>query len=102
MMILNSFFICRHFKKYIKVSINGDYIEIKLWTYTFAGKSFFCFVRKKLPNPIIEINKLDAKALIEAFAMCFMIEFISFINGMIFTINFHRIHSFILQFEKLR
>ena len=35
-----------------KVSINGDYIELQ-------------FCAKNLPNPIIEINKLDAKAFIE-------------------------------------
>lgn len=48
-----------------KVSINGDYIELSSELTHLPENHFLQFCAKKLPNPIIEINKLDAKALIE-------------------------------------
>ena len=48
-----------------KVSIDGDFIELNAeFTYS-PENSFLQFCAKKVPNPIIEINKLDAKALLE-------------------------------------
>lgn len=48
-----------------KVSIDGDYIELNAELIYFPENSFLQFCAKKIPNPIIEINKLDAKALLE-------------------------------------
>ena len=48
-----------------KVSINGDYIELSSELTHLPENHFLQFCAKKLPNPIIAINKLDAMALIE-------------------------------------
>lgn len=48
-----------------KVLIDGDYIELKHDFSFQTENTFLKFCRTKIPNPIIEINKLDAKALVE-------------------------------------
>lgn len=48
-----------------KVSIDGDYIELSAEFTHSPENHFLQFCAKKVPNPIIEINKLDAKALLE-------------------------------------
>lgn len=48
-----------------KVSICGDHIELNT-EFTHSPENYFLqFCANKVPNPIIEINKLDAKALLE-------------------------------------
>ncbi|MEN6459761.1 MAG: hypothetical protein ABFC94_00120 [Syntrophomonas sp.] len=48
-----------------RVLINGDYIELK-HDFTFQTENTFLkFCTTKVPNPIVEINKLDAKAVVE-------------------------------------
>lgn len=59
-----------------KVSINGDYIELSSELTHLPENHFLQFCAKKLPNPIIEINKLDAKALIEEVILQSTIKFI--------------------------
>jgi hypothetical protein len=52
-------------KKSSKVLIDGDHIEL-VYDFTFQTENnFLKFCSTKTPNPIIEINKLDAKALVE-------------------------------------
>lgn len=48
-----------------KVSISGDYIELISEFKHLPENHFLQFCAKKVPNPIVEINKLDAKALLE-------------------------------------
>ena len=48
-----------------KVTIDGDYIELTAETKHSPENNFLQFCAKKIPNPIIEVNKLDAKALLE-------------------------------------
>jgi hypothetical protein len=48
-----------------KVFIDGDFIELKQ-DFVFQTENIFLkFCATKIPNPIIEINKLDVKALVE-------------------------------------
>ncbi|HBR02303.1 MAG TPA: hypothetical protein DD738_06810 [Ruminiclostridium sp.] len=48
-----------------KVLIDGDYIELK-YDFDFQTENkFLKFCITKIPNPIIQINKLDAKAVVE-------------------------------------
>lgn len=48
-----------------KVSIDGDNIELSVEFTHSPENHFLQFCSKKAPNPISEINKLDAKALLE-------------------------------------
>ena len=48
-----------------KVSISVDYIELISEFKHLPENHFLQFCAKKVPNPIVEINKLDAKALLE-------------------------------------
>ena len=48
-----------------KRSIVGDSIELGVELTHSPENHFLQFCAKKVPNPIVEINKLDAKALIE-------------------------------------
>lgn len=48
-----------------KVHIDGDYITLSARFPHSPENHFLQFCAKKVPNPIIEINKLDAKALLE-------------------------------------
>lgn len=48
-----------------KVSIDGDFIELSVELTHSPENHFLQFCSKKTPNPISEINKLDAKALLE-------------------------------------
>lgn len=48
-----------------KISIDGDNIELSSEFTHSPENHFFQFCENKIPNPIIEINKLDAKALLE-------------------------------------
>ena len=48
-----------------KVSIGGDCIELNAEFTHSPENHFLQFCVNKVPNPIIEINKLDAKALLE-------------------------------------
>lgn len=48
-----------------KVIINSDYIQIKDGFHTHSENVFLNKLKDKVPNPIVEINKLDTKALIE-------------------------------------
>ena len=45
--------------------VSGDYIELKCEICHKPENSFLQFCDKKFPNPILEINKLDTKALVE-------------------------------------
>lgn len=47
------------------VSINGDYIELNIEFLHSPENHFLQSCAKKIPNPIIEVNKLDTKALLE-------------------------------------
>lgn len=46
-------------------NINGDYIELTKDISHDPENAFLQFCSKKVPNPIVEINKLDTKALME-------------------------------------
>ena len=48
-----------------KISIVGDSIELGVELTHSPENHFLQFCAKKVPNPIVEINKLDAKALLE-------------------------------------
>lgn len=48
-----------------KISIDGDNIELSSEFTHSPENHFLQFCENKIPNPIIEINKLDAKALLE-------------------------------------
>lgn len=48
-----------------KITISGDYIELNEELAHTSENHFLQFCSQKHPNPIIEINKLDAKALLE-------------------------------------
>lgn len=52
-------------KKNSKVTINGDNIELNSGFHTQTENKFLLYCNNKIPNPIIEINKLDTKAIIE-------------------------------------
>lgn len=52
-------------KKTSKAKIDGDHIELKLDVQIQTENDFIKFCKVKIPNPIIEINKLDTKALVE-------------------------------------
>lgn len=48
-----------------KINIIGDYIEIKEEIKHNFENSFIRMCANKTPNPVLELNKLDAKAVIE-------------------------------------
>lgn len=52
-------------KRTSTINVEGDYIELIRETHHSSENVFLRFCAKKIPNPIIEINKLDTKALLE-------------------------------------
>ena len=47
------------------VTVNGDKIELVSEISHHPENKFLQFCEKKLPNPIIEVNRLDVKAMLE-------------------------------------
>lgn len=48
-----------------RITVNGDVIEVKEEIPIITENNFLRFCSHKVPNPILEINKLDATAMIE-------------------------------------
>ena len=48
-----------------RIAVNGDLLEVKEEILIITENDFLKFCSQKVPNPILEINKLDATAMIE-------------------------------------